>query len=353
LGTHNGVVSFSMKKKVSLKDIANRVGVSIALVSYVLNNKKQGRISKEVTAKIKETAKELNYSTNQVARSLKTNRTFTLGLIVADISNAFWSNLARIIEDEAEKHNYTVLFGSSDESAEKSLKLTQVFLNHQVDGLILAPAEDSVNQLLYLQQNDVPFVLIDRYFPGLETSYVAIDNYKAAYTLVKHVVDQGYNRIGLITFKSQLFHLEERKRGYLSAMEENGLAAEKRWIKEVSMNETKREVEKAIDELLALKERVEVILFASNHLSMFGLKHIITLPVRVPDDLALISFDESDSADLFYSPITYMKQPLKEMGQQATKILLENIEKGNKITQLNLEPQFIIRKSSVKKQQVF
>lgn len=338
-----------MRRKVSLKDIAHKVGVSIALVSYVLNNKKEGRISKEVTQKIKEAAKELNYSTNQIARSLKTNKTFTLGLIVADISNAFWSNLARIIEDEAEKYNYTVIFGSSDENPEKSLKLINVLLNHQVDGLILAPAENSLDQLLFLQQNEVPFVLIDRYFPGLEASYVAIDNYMAAFTLVKHVIDKGYQRIGLITFNSTLFHLQERKRGYSAAIEENGLRVNKDRIKEVSINDPKHEVEKAIDELLGLTEPVEVILFASNHLSMFGLKHIINLPVRVPDDLAIISFDESDAADLFYSPITHMKQPLKEMGELATKILLENIQKGNKITQLNLLPQFIVRESSVKK----
>lgn len=335
-----------MKKKVSLKDIAHKVGVSIALVSYVLNDKKEGRISKEVTQKIKDAAKELNYSTNQIARSLKTNRTFTIGLIVADISNAFWSGLARIIEDEAEKHNYTVLFGSSDENTEKSLKLTNVFLNHQVDGLILAPAENSDDQLLFLQQNEVPFVLIDRYFPNIETSYVAIDNYKAAYTLVKHVIDKGYTRIGLITFNSTLFHLEERKRGYTTAIEENGLSVNADWIKEVSINQTKPEVEAAIDNLLALAEPVDVMLFASNNLSLFGLKHIINLPIKVPDDLAIISFDESDAADLFYSPITHMKQPLKEIGQLATKILLENIQNNNKVTQLNLEPEFIIGKSS-------
>lgn len=335
-----------MKKKVSLKDIAQRVGVSTALVSYVLNNKKEGRISKEVTEKIKEAAKELNYRTNQIARSLKTNKTFTLGLIVADISNSFWSNLARIIEDEAEKFNYTVLFGSNDENAEKSLKLTNILLNHQVDGLILAPAENSLSQLLYLQENEVPFVLIDRYFPEIKTNYIAIDNYQAAFTLVKHVIDKGYKCIGLITFKSSLFHLQERKRGYIRALKENNLPSEEEWIKEVSINGGKEEVEKAIDVLLSLKKPVEVILFASNYISVFALKYIINLPIKVPDDLALISFDESDAAELFYSPVTHMKQPLKEMGQLATRILLENICENNKITQLNLEPEFIIRKST-------
>src|ERR1700694_607987 len=101
-----------MKKKPSLKDIAQKLGVSTALVSYVLNNKKEGRIGKEISQKIREVAGQLNYRTNQIAKSLKTNKTLTIGLIVADISNPFFSGLARIIEDEAEKYNYTVIFGS-------------------------------------------------------------------------------------------------------------------------------------------------------------------------------------------------------------------------------------------------
>lgn len=333
-------------KKVSLKDIAQKVGVSIALVSYVLNNKKEGRINKDVAIKIKETARAMNYRTNQIARSLKTSKTFSLGLIVADISNSFWSGLARIIEDEAEKSNYTVLFGSSEENAAKSLKLLDVLLNYQVDGFIIAPAEDSASQLLYLQQNEIPFVLIDRYFPEINASYVAIDNYKAAYTLVKHVIDKGQQRIGLITFKSQLFHLQERKRGYTAAMKENKLPIKKAWIKEVSIANTEFDVKKAIDDLLALPEPVEVILFVANSLSMAAMKHFITLPVKIPDDLAIVSFDESDAGDLFYAPLTHMKQPLLEMGQLATRILLENIGKNNRITQVNLEPEFVIRKSS-------
>src|SRR5688500_16446623 len=190
-----------MKKKVSLKDIAQKVGVSTALVSYVLNNKKEGRIGKETVQKIKDAARELNYRTNYIAKSLKTRKTFTIGLIVADIANPFSSNLARIIEDEAEKKNYTVIFGSSDESAEKSSKLINILLDRQVDGLIISAVEQSEEQIHYLLENDIPFVLVDRYFPGIKASYVAIDNYKAAYDGVRHLVENGRKRIGLIGYE--------------------------------------------------------------------------------------------------------------------------------------------------------
>ena len=224
-----------MKKKVCLKDIAQKVGVSIALVSYVLNNQKLSRINKDVAQKIKDVAKELNYRTNQIARSLKTNKTFTIGLIVADISNPFFSGLARIIEDEAEKNNYTVIFGSSDEKAEKSLKLINVLVNRQVDGFIIAPAENTASQILYLQENEIPFVLVDRYYPDIKASHVAIDNYKASYTAVSHVINNDRKRIGMITYDTTMFHLQERKKGYIDALKEKGLPFKKNWLKQINI----------------------------------------------------------------------------------------------------------------------
>lgn len=333
-------------KKISLKDIANRVGVSTALVSYVLNNQKEGRISKEVAQKIRDTAKQLNYRTNQVARSLKTNKTYTIGLIVADISNPFFSALARIIEDEADNNNYTVIFGSSDENSKKSEKLMETFLNRQVDGLIIAPPENSESQIQYLLEQDIPFVLIDRYFPDIKTNCVVIDNYTAAYNAVKHFIDIGRKKIGMITFSSSIFTIEERTRGYLSAMKQNGIKFQEKWLKELNANNSRKCVEKAIHELLDGSDPVDALLFSTNQLAAWGLKHINSLPLTVPDDLAIISFDETEALDLFYSPITYIKQPLQELGRAATKILLDNFGKKCETVQLSLPAELIIREST-------
>jgi LacI family transcriptional regulator len=337
-----------MNKRISLKDIAQKVGVSTALVSYVLNNKKQDRISKEVAQRIRNTAKELNYRTNLIARSLKTNKTFTIGLIVADISNPYFSSLARIIEDEADKYNYTVVFGSSDEDAQKSAKLIDVFVNRHVDGLIIAPAQATTDQILALQQQDFPFVLIDRYFPDCKTNHVALDDYKAAYTAVKHLIDRGYKRIGMISYDSQLFNLAERKRGYLAALKDNTIPHKKNWLRELGPLPVKLAVEKSLQELLSLSQPVDAILFASNTIALHGLKHINTMGIRVPEELAVVSFDETEAFDLFYAPLTYIKQPLQEMGQAATRILLESIGRNNKITQVNLEGELIIRQSTTR-----
>src|SRR5687768_9638116 len=188
-----------MLKRTSLKDIAKIVGVSTALVSYVLNNKKQGRIRKEIAQQIRDTAAMLHYQPNQIARSLKTNKTNTIGLIVADISNPFSSSLARIIEDEAYQQGYTVIFGSSDENAQKSEKLIETLLNRQVDGLIISPPANAESQINQLKKQEVPFVLVDRYFPEIDTNWVSLDNYSSTYKAVRHLVDSGFKKIGMIT----------------------------------------------------------------------------------------------------------------------------------------------------------
>ena len=335
-----------MEKRVSLKDIAQKVGVSTALVSYVLNNQKENRISKDIAQKIRETAQALNYRPNQIAKSLKTRKTLTIGLVVADIANPFFSTLARIIEDEAEKNQYTVIFGSSDETAERSQKLIEVLLDRQVDGLILAPTENSESQIRQLQERNIPFVLIDRYFPSLEANYVGVNNHEAAYQCGLHLVETGRKRIGFIGFRTNLLHLQDRKNGFLKALKDGGVAFEKNQYREVALDATKEEVEESIQQLLKGPTPVDALFFASNKLSTIGLKYINRLPVTVPSELALCSFDQSDATDLFYAPLTYVRQPLEEMGQTAVQLLLGAIEKTEQPVQLHLPALLVLGLSS-------
>ena len=338
-----------MAKKVSLKDIAKEVGVSTALVSYVLNNLKEGRISKEIALKIREVAQRLHYRPNQIAKSLKTSKTFTIGLIVADIANPFSSTLARIVEDEANKFNYTVIFGSSDENNQKSAKVIDTLLNRQVDGLIISPPADSESQMIDLQNQDIPFVLLDRYFPSVKTNYVALNNHAAALMATEHLIESGCERIGMIHYRTNLFHLQERKRGYITALKKHNMPFKKSWLRPVDISNNKLEIEKAIKDVLNLEEPIDGIVFSSNIIAAHSLRYINTLQIRVPDDLAIVSFDETEALDLFYAPLTYIKQPLREMGAMATKILLENIASNNRITQVDMEPELVIRASSIKK----
>jgi LacI family transcriptional regulator len=329
-----------MAKKVSMKDIAEKVGVSTALVSYVLNGlEKEKRVGNEVVQKIHKAAKELKYKPNQIARSLRKGSTNTIGLIVADISNPFFGQLARVIEDEAAKSGYTVVFGSSDENSEKSATLIDTLLNRQVDGLIITPSEGSAEQIKSLLQGDIPVVLMDRYLPDISTNRVVLDNYMATYAAVNYFISRGYKKVNMIAYKSSLVHMQERIRGYREAMKESGLANEI-VVKEIRYSHAKSEMEKVMEDLLAEK-KMNALLFATNALSISGLYSIRKHNIKVPEELAVIGFDGHEVFDFFQPPLTYIHQPLEEMGKETVKLLLDQIKGSRKKVQIELTHRLI------------
>ena len=331
-----------MKTNVSLKDIAEKVGVSTALVSYVLNNKLKDRINKDVAAKIRQAAIDLNYRPNQIARSLKVQKTFTIGLIVADIANPFSSQIARIIEDEAKKSGYSVIFGSSDERADKTNDLLKLLLDRQVDGLILSLPEYTEKQVQYLKKINVPFVLIDRYYPTIQSNSVSINNFNASQKAIQHLLENGHKRIGVVAYQTSLFHLNERIRGAVDLLGNNAL------IGNVGIQSINEDIIAVIDGFLSDPDPVDSIFFTSNLLTVSGLKYIISLGIKVPDQLAIVGFDETDAFDLFYAPVSYVKQPMAELGRESVKLLLNSIENKERIESVELETELVIRNSSVK-----
>jgi LacI family transcriptional regulator len=339
-----------MERKVSIKDIAKQVGVSTALVSYVLNNKeKEARVGREVAEKVRRAARKLNYQPNLIARSLQSGRTQTLGLIVADISNPFFSYIARVIEDAANQHGYTVIIGSSDEQASKSASLINAFLNRQVDGLIIAPAEKSEKQLQNLLNDRFPFVLIDRYFEGLSSNSVHIDNYQSAYEAVDHLIKKGYRRIGMITYDTALPHMKERVRGYLGALKASGIRSRRNWLKKAGFARLDHDVQNGVREMLAAKERPDAFFFATNSLAVSGLKYIYGKGIRVPEELGIISFDESDAFDFFYAPVTYVRQSIEDIGKAALDLLMKQMKNpAGRKEQTIIATRLIERKSTAR-----
>lgn len=336
-----------MDKKVSIKDIAKHVGVSTALVSYVLNNKeKEARVGMEIAARIREAAQELNYQPNLIARGLKSGRTRTLGFLVADISNPFFSNIARIIEDEAGNHGYTVIFGSSDENAGKSQQVISAFLNRQVDGLIIAPASGTQLQLQSLVKQRVPVVLIDRYFPELNIPSIHSNNFEASYNAVSHLVKAGFNRIAMVAYANDLHHTQERKRGYLQALKDHKIQAKGEWLLEIVFEHLAEELDALLNIVLTPTPSIDAIFFSTNSLAVPGLKKISGLGLKVPDQIAVVSFDETDAFDIFYSPVSYVKQDLATIGKSAVNMLLKQVA-GEPIDHNHVEvaAQLIVRES--------
>lgn len=331
-----------------MKDIAREAGVSTALVSYVLNgNEKEKRVGKEMAAKIKEIADKLNYQPNQVAKSLRKGKTNTIGLVIADISNPFFANIARVVEDEARRQGYTVIIGSCDERAEKAWDLINVLINRQVDGFVIVSSEHSEDQINYLKGKNIPFVLLDRHFPELQTDFVATDNFRASYDACEHLIHQGYSKVGLVAYHLDMQHMKDRINGYKEALRQNGIASRKEWLVEVEFENLRREVAKSIDGLLQLNDRPEALIFATYGLAINGLRHFNTLGLKVPDDFAVVSFGQAEIFELYYCPITYMLQPLEELGVKAVEILLQKIDnKEMPLTQILMKAVLIQNESS-------
>jgi len=335
-------------KKVSLKDIANHLGVSTALVSYALNKKdKEARVGAEMAEKIRKAAVELNYQPNIIAQSLKRGTTNTIGLIVADISNPFFSSIARIIEDEARKYGYIVIFGSSDENEAQSKLLIDVLMSRRVDAFIIAPSEHTEKQIKGLLKRKVPVVLIDRYFPNVDTDFVQTNNFQVAYEAVEHLIKNGRDRVGMMAYDTGLQHMQDRINGYKEALKDNGIKFKPSWLRKVSHPHLVRDVQSGIKSLVVPELKVNGFFFATNTLAVESLKIINHSGIRVPDDLALISFDESIAFDFFYSPLTYIRQSIEELATEAVRLAIARIgDKERKPESVVVDAKLIVRSSS-------
>lgn len=342
-----------MRKRVTLKDIAERAGVSTALVSYVMNGKdKEGKVGREMAARINRIAEELNFKPHHIARSLRSGKSHTLGLVIADISNPFFANIARVVENEARSFGYTVIYGSSDEDPQKSSDLIDVLLNRSVDGFIIVVTEDSHAKVWELLKDRVPFVLLDRFLTGVPADYVSTDNYRASHEACTHLHSMGYRRIGMIAYESDLPHMRDRIRGYEDGMAENGLQRLPHWLSKVRVKEVAVRTREAIDGMLSGEEPVDAIIFCTYSLAVNGLKYINELGLRIPDDLGVVSFGQAELFDLYQCPITYVMQQMDQLGKKAVEILIDNINHPDRPKQQILMPATLIRRDSSREKSV-
>ncbi len=189
-----------MAKKVSIKDIAAAAGVSATTVSIVLNGRaREMKISESMALKVEKLAEKMKYRPNHFAKGLRTGKTNTIGLIVDDISNYFFGHLAKVVEEEADKKGYTVMFCSSENNEGKSRNILNMLVDKHMDGYIIAPTTFMLPELEKLIDEKRPTVLIDRYFPDLNSNYVTVDNFNGSLEAVNHLASKGNRKIALVT----------------------------------------------------------------------------------------------------------------------------------------------------------
>lgn len=325
-------VSINTMKRASIKDIARIAGVSVATVSYVLNRKEGSRISEATKTKILTIAKEINYTPNKIARSLKMNNSKLIGLIVPDISNDFFSNIARWIENEAMKFGYTILIGSSDENPEKFSRLTELFSEQQVDGMIVAPVIGSDDAIKKLLSNEYPVVSIDYYLENVDLPAVTLNNFEISEDIFDYFINEGFEELIYVGYDTKLPHLLDRQHGFERKIAESGIIAKKVLI---GMGEVTSKVHARLEEQLKITSKKTALYFLNNKIGIAGLNYLARNKIRVPEDVSVIAFDETDAYTLFPTEITYIRQPMEEMAVHAIKLLEDQIknfsEKGARV----------------------
>lgn len=333
-------------KRTSLKDIASALGISTASVSIVLNNKDSlGRVSYETATKIRNKAKELNYSPNAFAKSLRLGKSKTIALVIADVSNIFFGKLAFFVQTFAEQYGYTVIIANTNEDASKMDKLLETLKSRQVDGFIITPPENSELMIQHLLvEENYPTVLVDRSFPNIPVNSVLIDNYSVSYRGTKYLIDEGCQQIAFIAYKQNLNHIKSRRQGYIDAMKYFHLYKNS-YIKEVRYNTLQEDMEQAISELFNSKEKVDSIFFATNTISICGIRCLLNKKIQISQDLKLMCFDENEAFSLLPFPIPYIKQPIEKMAHASVELLIDQIKAKTEIIHRTLDVDFALHKN--------
>jgi LacI family transcriptional regulator len=334
--------------KLSIKDIAARCNTSITTVSFVLNGRAdEKRISVDLKEKIIKTVEETGYKQNQFARGMRTGKTNIIGLIIEDISNTFFSAVARIIEDDAYKRGYKIIYCSTDDNTEKTKELIKLFVERNLDGYIITPPKGVEGEIQSLIDRKIPVVLFDRYFQDLETEYVVVDNFNASKKAVQHLFDSGFEQIAIVTTSSDQTQMLDRLSGYEKTIVENG---KKPKILKIPFTFSPEQSINAITTYLNENKEVDAIFFSTNYLAFKGLEAISQLKLNIPDDLAVVAFDDQDFFRIYKPSITAIAQPVKDISLKLIDILLQKMNSDEKpVEKTILSTNLIIRDSSTKR----
>ena len=311
-------------KKVSMQSIADAVGVARSTVSFVLNGKeKEGHIKKDTAEKIRKKAKEVNYEFNAIARSLRTGRSYTIALVVANISDVFFGTLAYHIQEYADKRGYLLVIINTGERKERLAPIFKMLANRQVDGIIMVPVTNIESDFIEKINPSIPMVYVDRYFETFNKSRIRINNYEVSKMATQLLIGRGCKRIALVSYHETLMHIQERKRGYFDALSAMNYFAED-LVCEVNYFNSKDRIADFLKEKFRETPEVDGIFMATWGLSSVTIRCLMDINIKLQSDVQLIGFGNIDVVT--YVPIPYIKQPMLEMCKNSLDILLNQIE---------------------------
>ncbi len=335
---------------VTIKDIAKALGISTSTVSRALRDSYE--ISPETKQMVLECAEKLNYRPNPIALSLKERRSRSIGVVVCEIANNFFSQVINGIESIAYDRGYNVIISQSRESYDREVVDLQYLASRSVDGLLISLSTETsdLSHLKALHEKGLPIVFFDRITDEINTHKVVIDNFKGAYDAASHLINNGYKNIAVLTNSEYLSITKERLAGYKEALLAHDLKINENYIQHCFYGGMIfSEIEEAVNRLMTLKQKPDAILTTSDKLTVGCLKTLSRRGIKVPDEIAIAGFSNTDIAELINPPLTVVRQPAEEMGKAATELLLQLVESKRPIKDFEkrvLTPELQIRASS-------
>jgi LacI family transcriptional regulator len=338
---------------ITIKDIAKALHLSTSTVSRALRNSYE--INAETKRLVMEYAEKMNYRPNPIALSLRDSKSKSIGVIIPEIANNFFSQLINGIESIAYDSGYHVVIFQSHESYEREVANTNYLVSRKVDGLLVSLSSLTTNLWHFedLINRGLPIVFLDRVPKEVETHKVVADNYAGSYEATEHLIRSGRRRIAHLTSPIYLSITSERLAGYKQALEDNGIQFDEAYVKYCDHGgKVTSENEKAVREMLDLPEPPDAIFTASDRLTTGCMSVLHQRHIRIPEEIAIVGFTNIGVADLLNPPLTAVVQPALEMGQQGVELLIRLIEHPNKAGDFetrSLKTSLVIRESSAGK----
>jgi LacI family transcriptional regulator len=341
-----------MFESYTIKDIAKALGVSTSTVSRALKGSYE--IGAETKKLVQEYAEKVNYRPNPIALSLKDQKSHSIGVVVCEVANDYFSQAINGIESIAYNLGYHVIITQTHESFDRETVNVQHLLSRHVDGLLvsLSAQTTDTSQYKYLHEKGFPIVFFDRIAADINTHRVVADNFKGAFDATELLIKSGFKKIAHLTNSNNLSITVERLNGFKAALDKHGIEFKPGYLKNCEHGGMiYDEIEFAVKALLAMDDRPEAIFIGSDRLTINCMSILKKLGVKVPDDLALAGFTNSDVVDLFDPPLTVVRQPAFQIGQKATELLIKTIESKwpvEEFTTERVDTQLIERLSSQK-----
>lgn len=309
-------------KRVTLRDVAERAGVSVNTASRALTNKTE--ISPETKRKVLLAAQELGYRPNRIARALRSQKTHTIGVIVGDITNPYFSALVRGVEKVTRTYEYSVILQETDEDAERERKAVETLLAAQVDGVLITPTQRDKAAVEMLLKSGVPFILMSRYFQDVETNYVVMNDYRGGYIATEYLIQKGYRPIAILSGPTHISSGYERYVGYLEAHKTYGVEVNEGLV--ITGCLTMDDGYRAALRLLKRRDRPQAFFAFSDFVALGVYRAAYELALRIPQDLAVIGFDNTSLGLCLNPPLTSVGKNPEELGKRAAFALLKILQ---------------------------